>query len=528
MPAPTSDRGFARVRRETADAVVDLVVDARGDGTAADAVLAVSAGAERAAAVLDGILSALPLSGAPAFAIVEWPSAGADALARVTVHGALLAIALPAGPGSPVLVDGAASRSLVEHELPGAGEVLVAPRAGGTALVRLRRGGVGGAEAAIGDAAAVEVEDEDDGVCADTIVPFTMHADADADAADSAIDGRADAAGEQDAGAEAALEASSDDPDPVAEETIVPPAVEEAAPASAPSAPPIGLFAPTQLLGAIQGLLVDPARPERPLDELSGAVGASAAGIAATAEPGAIATEHDEHDDAGAAERGGTSASGRAGTSPLPVPAPASGRLVDPEAPTEVLDATIVGGIVQDLRASARAATGTGETTADGTSDRTLGPSSPFPSEPPAGSPFAPLPGDPRSAPASADPDLDPAPAPVIEQAASVDRFTVIGPDGRPHEITGAAIFGRAPRAVFSASDTTLVEITDAVDISRNHVRIASEAGVIVVTDLHSRNGTDVVMPGRAPQRLRGGEPVPILEGTVIDLGSGVRLTVRR
>ncbi|KAB1659723.1 FHA domain-containing protein [Pseudoclavibacter chungangensis] len=72
------------------------------------------------------------------------------------------------------------------------------------------------------------------------------------------------------------------------------------------------------------------------------------------------------------------------------------------------------------------------------------------------------------------------------------------------------------------------VRIVGSSDISRNHVRIEVTGGVVVVSDLHSRNGTDIVMPGRPPQRLRAGEPTAVMPGTVVDLGSGIAFTVRR
>ncbi|MCU1421844.1 MAG: hypothetical protein JWN36_1495 [Microbacteriaceae bacterium] len=63
-------------------------------------------------------------------------------------------------------------------------------------------------------------------------------------------------------------------------------------------------------------------------------------------------------------------------------------------------------------------------------------------------------------------------------------------------------------------------------DISRNHAQFALEGGTVVVTDLHSRNGTMIAMPGREPQKLRAGEPTSVLVGTVVDLGSGITITV--
>ena len=63
-------------------------------------------------------------------------------------------------------------------------------------------------------------------------------------------------------------------------------------------------------------------------------------------------------------------------------------------------------------------------------------------------------------------------------------------------------------------------------DISRNHVQFALEGGTVVVTDLHSKNGTSIVLPGKEPQKLRAGEPTSVLVGTVVDLGGGVTFAV--
>jgi hypothetical protein len=37
-----------------------------------------------------------------------------------------------------------------------------------------------------------------------------------------------------------------------------------------------------------------------------------------------------------------------------------------------------------------------------------------------------------------------------------------------------------------------------------------------------------IVLPGKSPQKLRAGEPTSVIPGTVVDLGSGVTLTVRQ
>lgn len=90
-------------------------------------------------------------------------------------------------------------------------------------------------------------------------------------------------------------------------------------------------------------------------------------------------------------------------------------------------------------------------------------------------------------------------------------------------------LVGRAPTAskVSGGALPRLVAIPGDKDISRNHAQFVVEGGTVVVTDLHSRNGTLIIMPGKAPQQLRQGEPTAVIVGTVVDLGGGVTLTVR-
>lgn len=101
---------------------------------------------------------------------------------------------------------------------------------------------------------------------------------------------------------------------------------------------------------------------------------------------------------------------------------------------------------------------------------------------------------------------------------------------GGTEALDGTVIVGRAPSAnrVAGGAIPRLVTMTTPnQDISRTHAQIALEGGTVVVTDLHSSNGTFVTLPGRAPQKLRGGDPMPVIPGAVIDLGDGATLTVR-
>ncbi|MDN4596519.1 FHA domain-containing protein [Leifsonia virtsii] len=117
--------------------------------------------------------------------------------------------------------------------------------------------------------------------------------------------------------------------------------------------------------------------------------------------------------------------------------------------------------------------------------------------------------------------DAGPAPAP--------QTFAVLLSDGRREPLSAPVVVGRAPSvtAVPSLRGARPVTLTSAEDdISRSHVAVAVEGDSVVVTDLHSRNGTMIVLPGKSPQKLRSGEPTTVVLGTVIDLGSGATLTV--
>jgi hypothetical protein len=104
-------------------------------------------------------------------------------------------------------------------------------------------------------------------------------------------------------------------------------------------------------------------------------------------------------------------------------------------------------------------------------------------------------------------------------------------PDGATEPLTTPVLVGRSPSDPghdASGGIPRLVTIASGdKDISRTHARVEVAGGAIVVTDLDSKNGTSVTMPGAAPRRLRAGEPAVVLPDTVIDLGGGVTMTVR-
>jgi hypothetical protein len=118
---------------------------------------------------------------------------------------------------------------------------------------------------------------------------------------------------------------------------------------------------------------------------------------------------------------------------------------------------------------------------------------------------------------------------PHVQEAAPSPRFFVDLADGRREYLDPPIVVGRAPVASTTSRGPVPRPVTvDSAerDISRSHTIVAVEGDTVVVTDLHSRNGTMIVLPGKQPQKLRSGEPTAVISGTVVDLGSGVTLTV--
>lgn len=106
--------------------------------------------------------------------------------------------------------------------------------------------------------------------------------------------------------------------------------------------------------------------------------------------------------------------------------------------------------------------------------------------------------------------------------------YTLALSTGGVESLEGLALVGRSPSVskVSGGQVPKLIAIPGDQDISRNHVQFAVEGGTVVVTDLHSRNGTTITLPGKTPQLLRQGESTSVLVGTVVDLGGGVTITV--
>ncbi len=116
-----------------------------------------------------------------------------------------------------------------------------------------------------------------------------------------------------------------------------------------------------------------------------------------------------------------------------------------------------------------------------------------------------------------------------IAPADAPASFWIRMPDGTREPLVGEVLVGRAPTTrVGDGPVPRLVTLAGDPDISRTHVKFALEGDTVVVTDLHSRNGTTVVLPGKPAQLLRTGESATVIADTVVDLGGGTEMIVQQ
>ena len=62
--------------------------------------------------------------------------------------------------------------------------------------------------------------------------------------------------------------------------------------------------------------------------------------------------------------------------------------------------------------------------------------------------------------------------------------------------------------------------------LSRTHAQISLDGGDLLLEDLESTNGTEVQLPGQQRRRVRPGEPMVVVAGTLIDFGEELHCTI--
>jgi hypothetical protein len=101
--------------------------------------------------------------------------------------------------------------------------------------------------------------------------------------------------------------------------------------------------------------------------------------------------------------------------------------------------------------------------------------------------------------------------------------------NGERIDVDRSVLIGRNPKFVGSVEDG-LPHIMKyegpGQGLSRTHAEVRVENGEMLLEDLQSTNGTEIQLPGQQRRRLRAGEPVVVVPGTLIDFGDELHCTV--
>jgi hypothetical protein len=113
---------------------------------------------------------------------------------------------------------------------------------------------------------------------------------------------------------------------------------------------------------------------------------------------------------------------------------------------------------------------------------------------------------------------------PVFDATGDLAVYSFRIGDQEPIPLDVPAYVGRRPTSprIPGGRFPRLVKVVSPLrEVSGTHVEVRQHGASVVVTDLKSTNGTIVLMPGATPLKLRQGESVVVLPGTVVDIGDG-------
>jgi len=84
----------------------------------------------------------------------------------------------------------------------------------------------------------------------------------------------------------------------------------------------------------------------------------------------------------------------------------------------------------------------------------------------------------------------------------------------------------RAPRIIQNVSPRLIVVNSPGKLVSGSHLGIRQLGSSLIVTDLHTTNGSMVTIPGLPARRMRQDESVVVTAGTQVDIGDGIILYI--
>jgi len=151
----------------------------------------------------------------------------------------------------------------------------------------------------------------------------------------------------------------------------------------------------------------------------------------------------------------------------------------------------------------------------------------PPPSAPAAAVPAPPAPpSPPQETPADRfESSAEPTNVPALGASATV---VVAVRGGEARQLHTPIVFGRRPsRSSRGGVEPQLVTVASPDHVvSASHLRVERIGSTVVITDLRSRNGTTVVLPGRPPRRLRPGESIVVVGTASVDIGDGTIIDI--
>ncbi|NNC13214.1 FHA domain-containing protein [Planctomonas sp. JC2975] len=104
-----------------------------------------------------------------------------------------------------------------------------------------------------------------------------------------------------------------------------------------------------------------------------------------------------------------------------------------------------------------------------------------------------------------------------------------VGVRGRESVLLDAPIIvGRRPAGTTRHGREPLLVTVPSPEqvVSASHVRIERQGNVVVVTDLRSKNGTSITVPGSRPRRLRPGESFAVPGAATVEIGDGTIIEI--
>jgi hypothetical protein len=78
-----------------------------------------------------------------------------------------------------------------------------------------------------------------------------------------------------------------------------------------------------------------------------------------------------------------------------------------------------------------------------------------------------------------------------------------------------------APRVLLDGVPRLIQVLSPLNEVSGTHLEVRQRGANVIITDLHSTNGSVINIPGRSPRKLCRGESLVVTAGTLVDIGDG-------